>query len=157
MNQEIYSRLYDVVQDNMKAAGRRFPYEKETFLCDVEAHPQKIDVSRYLELSNPAFMQAVHVAALKRLPEEKAVAFWERRYGEERERFQEEVLRSIAGSGTVAVNQIRLLHNPYFEQKRGIKYYGMGLLYGLTDKSSLREFGKKLPMPVQRMIRKLFL
>ncbi|MBO5283043.1 MAG: hypothetical protein J6B43_07975 [Lachnospiraceae bacterium] len=157
MNQEVYSRLYDVVQANMDTAGGKFPYEKETFLCDVGAHPQEIDISGYLKLSNPAFMQAVHVAALKRLPEERIVTFWEQRYGEEREQFQEEVLRSIANSSVVAINQIRIIHNPYFEQKRGVRYHALGLLYGLTDKSSLREFGKKLPMPVQKIIRKVFI
>ena len=33
----------------------------------------------------------------------------------------------------------------------------LGLLYGMTDKSNLREFGKKLPDPVQQIIRKVFL
>ncbi len=154
---DIYGGLYDVVQGNMDAASLKFPYEKETFLCEVGAHPQEIDVSRYLELSNPVFMQAVHAAALKRLPEEKTAAFWEQRYGEPREQFQKEVLRSVAGSSVVAINQIRLVHNPYFEQKRGIKYHCMGILYGLTDKSFLREFGKKLPMPLQKLIRKVFI
>ncbi len=155
--QDIYGRLYDVMQGNMEAAGLKFPYERETFLCEVGAHPQEVDVARYLELSNPVFMQAVHAAALKRLPEEKTVAFWEQRYGEPREQFQEEVLRSVAGSSVVAINQIRLVHNPYFEQKKGIKYHCMGALYGLTDKSALREFGKKLPMPLQKLIRKVFI
>ena len=155
--QDIYGQLYDVMQGNMEAAGLRFPYERETFLCEVGAHPQEVDVARYLELPNPVFMQAVHAAALKRLPEEKTVAFWEQRYGEPREQFQEEVLRSVAGSSVVAINQIRLVHNPYFEQKRGIKYRCMGALYGLTDKSALREFGKKLPMPLQKFIRKVFI
>ena len=154
---DIYGGLYDVVQGNMDAAGLKFPYEKETFLCEVGAPPQEIDVSRYLELSNPVFMQAVHAAALKRLPEEKTAAFWEQRYGESREQFQEEVLRSVAGSSVVAINQIRLVRNPYFEQKRGIKYHCMGILYGLTDKSFLREFGKKFPMPLQKIIRKVFI
>jgi len=155
--QDIYGGLYDVARGNMDAAGLKFPYEKETFLCEVGASPQEIDISRFLELPNPVFMQAVHVAALKRLPEERTAAFWEQRYGEPRERFQEEVLRSVAGSSVVAINQIRLVHNPYFEQKRGLKYHCMGILYGLTDKSFLREFGKKLPMPLQKLIRKVFI
>lgn len=155
--QDIYGRLYDVVQGNMAGAGLTFPYEKATFLCEVKAHPQEIDVSRYLELSNPVFMQAVHAAALKRLPEEKTTAFWERRYGEPEKGFQEEVLRSVAASSVVAINQIRLVNNPYFTQKRGIKYRCMGVLYGFTDKAFLREFGKKLPMPVQKLIRKVFI
>ncbi|MFG6357367.1 MAG: hypothetical protein K1W26_11195 [Acetatifactor sp.] len=155
--QDIYGRLYDLVQGNMEAAGQRFPYAKETFLCEVGGHPQRIDVSRFLELPNPAFLQAVHVAALKRLPEEKTVAYWERRYGEPQSRFQEEVLRSVAGSSVAAIHHIRLVNNPYFEHKKGLKYHCMGILYGLTDKSSLREFGKKLPMPIQRLIRKVFI
>lgn len=155
--QDTYGGLYDVVQGNMAAAGLTFPYERETFLCEVGAHPQEIDVSRYLELPNPVFMQAVHAAALKRLPEEKTTAFWEGRYGEPQKQFQEEVLRSVAGSSVVAINHIRLIRNPYFEQKKGIKYHCMGVLYGLTDKSFLREFGKKLPMPIQKLIRKVFI
>lgn len=157
VEREYYGRLYDVVQENMRAAGQDFPYARETFLCEVESHPQEVDVARYLELPNPLFMQAVHAAALKRLPQEKTAAFWAQRYGEPREQFQEEVLRSVAGSSVVAINQIRLLHNPYFRQKKGIKYRCMGVLYGLTDKSALREFGKKLPMPLQNLIRKVFI
>ena len=155
--QDIYGRLYDVVQGNMAAAGLDFPYRRETFLCEVEAHPQEVNVARYLELPNPVFMQAVHAAALKRLPEDKSAVVWKRRDEEPKEQFQEEVLRSVAASSVVAINHIRLVNNPYFEQKRGIKYHCMGLLYGLTDKSFLREFGKKLPMPVQKLIRKVFI
>lgn len=155
--QDIYGGLYDLVHGNMEVAGQSFPYAKETFLCEVGSHPQQIDVSRFLELPNPAFMQAVYTAALKRLPEEKTVGYWERRYGEPRSQFQEEVLRSVAGSSVVAINHIRLIHNPYFAHKKGLKYYCMGVLYGLTDKSFLREFGKKLPMPIQKLIRKVFI
>lgn len=155
--QNIYGRLYDIVQENMEAAGRKFPYAKETFLCEAGGHPQEIDVSRFLELPNPVFLQAVHVAVLKRLPEEKTEAFWEQRYEEPGRQFQEEVLRSVGNASAAAIHHIRLVRNPYFEHKKGIKYYCMGILYGLTDKSFLREFGKKLPMPVQKLIRKVFI
>ena len=60
-------------------------------------------------------------------------------------------------SSVVAINKIEFVNNPYFEQKKGLKYKVMGLLYGLTDKSFLREFGKKLPQPIQKVIRKVFL
>lgn len=155
--QGVYSKLYDFTQEKMEAVGQKLPYEKETFLCEVGCPPQQIDVSRFLELSNPAFLQAVYTVVLKRLPEEREAAFWEQRYGEPESLFQEEVLRSISNSSVVAINHIRLVHNPYFEHKKGIKYYCMGILYGLTDKSFLREFGKKLPMPIQKIIRKVFI
>ena len=67
------------------------------------------------------------------------------------------VLVFVANASVVAINHIRLVNNPYFAQRRGIRYRMMGMLYGLTDKSSLRELGKKLPQPIQRVIRKVFL
>lgn len=154
---EVYGKLYDIVEQNMEAAGGRLEYRKETLLCDVGSDPQVIDVSRFLELGNGAFMQAIHVAALKRLPDEATVSFWQQRYDEPKEQFQEEVLHSIENSSVVAINQIKIINNPYFEQKKGIKYHLLSHLYGLTDKSSLREFGKKLPQPLQKIIRRIFI
>ena len=153
----VYSELYDVVAENLRAADKTFEYGKSTFLCDVGTHPQNVCVSKYLQLSNQDFFEAVYVAALKRLPDEITLSFWAKRYDLPREQFQREVLQSIAGSSVVAINHIRLVDNPYFEQKRGLRYKTLGLLYGLTDKSNLREFGKKLPEPLQRLIRKVFL
>lgn len=52
---EVYARLYDKVFQNFTKAGKSFGYKKTTFLCDVTGHPQKIDVSGYLELPNEDF------------------------------------------------------------------------------------------------------
>ena len=153
----VYTGIYDVVAENMRLADQTFEYEKSTFLCDVTSHPQDVCVSKYLDLPNPEFMQAIYVAALKRLPDERTVAFWTEKYDMPKEVFQREVLQCIARSSVVAINHIHLVDNPYFEQKIGLKYRALGMLYGLTDKSSLREFGKKLPAPVQKVIRKVFL
>ena len=153
----VYTGIYDVVAENMRLADQTFEYEKSTFLCDVTSHPQNVCVSKYLDLPNPEFMQAIYVAALKRLPDERTVAFWTEKYDMPKEVFQREVLQCIARSSVVAINHIHLVDNPYFEQKIGLKYRALGMLYGLTDKSSLREFGKKLPAPVQKVIRKVFL
>lgn len=153
----VYAKIYDVVAENLRLADKTFEYGKKTFLCDVETHPQAVCVSKYMQLSNQEFMEAVYVAALKRLPDERTVAFWAQKYELPREQFQEEVLRCIAGSSVVAINHICLVDNPYFEQKRGLKYRMLGMLYGLTDKSNLRQFGKKLPAPIQNLIRKVFL
>ncbi len=157
INKSVYAKIYDVVAENMYLAEKKFEYEKSTFLYDVESHPQDVCVSKYLQLSNPEFMEAIYVAALKRLPDERTVAFWTEKYDLPGEQFQKEVLKCIAGSSVVAINHIRLIDNPYFEQKRGLKYKVLGMLYGLTDKSYLREFGKKLPTPLQKLIRKVFL
>ena len=153
----IYEQLYDVVSGNLREAGETFSYYKTTFLSDVGNAPQVIDVSQYLELSNEQFYQALFVAAFKRLPEEKEESRWRKRYHMPAAEFQKKVLVFVANASVVAINHIRLVNNPYFVQRRGIRYRMMGMLYGLTDKSSLRELGKKLPQPIQRVIRKVFL
>lgn len=152
-----YQTVYDIVAENLEAAGCKPEYKKSTFLCDVEMHPQRIDVSRFLKLDNCDFHEAVFVTALKRLPDEKTASFWKERENMPREEFQRSVLENIAHSSVVAINQIRFVNNPYFEQKRGLRYHVLGCLYGLTDKSSLRVFGKRLPKPIQKIIRRLFL
>ncbi len=153
----VYDKIFDIVAENLRLAGKPFEYGKHTFLCDVASHPQDICVSRYLHLSNLDFMQAVYVAALKRLPDKRTAAFWNERSDMPKGLFQEQVLRCIANSSVVAINHIHLLDNPYFKQKRGLKYRMLGMLYGLTNKSSLRKLGKRMPDPLQKLIRKVFL
>ena len=153
----IYANLYDVVAENLEQANIEFGYKKSTFLCDTSSSPRLVDVSKYLEFDNRTFFQAVFVAGFKRLPEEKEVQRWYEHMKLPREVFQKEFLTHVANSSVVAINHIELINNPYFSHKRGLKYKVMGTLYGLTDKSALREFGKKLPAPIQRIIRKVFL
>lgn len=154
---EVYEKLYDVVNGNLQEAGETFPYYKTTFLSDIGNAPQTIDVSKYLALPNVQFYQALFVAAFKRLPEEKEERRWRKKYDMPAAEFQKKVLFFVANASVVAINHIKLVNNPYFKQRRGIRYRIMGKLYGLTDKSSLREWGKKLPQPIQRIVRKVFL
>lgn len=154
---EIYSGIYDIVSENLNNAGVEFEYRKSTFLKEAGSHPTEICVRDYLELSNEEFMEAMYQAAMKRLPEEKVRRFWRAKYDLGREAFQEMFLRFLARSSVVAINRITFVDNPYFVQRKGLKYRAMGALYGLTDKSNLREFGKKLPAPIQKIIRKVFL
>ena len=153
----IYANLYDVVAENLEQVNIKFGYKKSTILCDINSSPQRIDISKYLEFDNQAFFQAIYVAAFKRLPEEKEAQKWYEQMKLPKETFQKEFLMYVANSSVVAINHIELFNNPYFSHKRGLKYKIMGTLYGLTDKSALREFGKKLPAPIQKIIRKVFL
>lgn len=153
----VYSCLYDIVEANMFSANETFEYSKNTFLCDVMAHPQEIDVFKYTKLSNRDFFEAVYVGVMKRCPDKKTIKYWERKFNDPKEKFQKEFLLYVERSTVTAINQIHFIGNPYFKQKCGIKYYFLGLLYGLTDKSNLREIGKKLPEPIQKLIRKVFL
>lgn len=153
----IYERIYDVVSANGQIAGKKLNYEKQAFLCGIGAHPQIVDVAAYKRLSNPEFYQAVHAAVYHRLPEQEEYEKWSVFFGMEIPAFQSKLLKKLSVSNLAAVNRIRLIHNPYFVQKRGIRYRMLGMLYGLTDKPTLRQIGKKLPQPVQKLVRKVLL
>ena len=153
----IYEVIYDTISENMISAGLGYSYNKETFLYDIGTDTQEIDISRFLDLPNDKFYQAIFVATMRRLPHTKAELSFEQKYSEPKEDFQKEVLSFMNKFSFVAVNNIRFINNPYFEQNRGIRYKMIGLLYGLTDKSELRQLGKKLPKPIQMVIRRFFL
>ncbi|MBQ8189489.1 MAG: hypothetical protein IJZ44_06890 [Lachnospiraceae bacterium] len=154
---QIYAALYDVVSNNMATAGQQLEYQKTTFLCDVTRHSQTIDVSQYLHLENSLFLQAIYVAAYKRLPETNFCDKWESQLSLDKKDFQTIFLKHMTNTSVVAINHIRFINNPYFQQHTSVKYKVLGVLYGLTTKSSLREFGKKLPQPIQKIIRKIFI
>ncbi|MBR6381149.1 MAG: hypothetical protein IKS07_05685 [Lachnospiraceae bacterium] len=154
---EVYGKLFDASAASMERSGSEFHYLRSTLTANVGTHPRKPDLSRMRDLDNEAFFQALFSGTYKRLPEEREEAPWRKRYGEDREVFREAVLRSFAGSSVAAIYHMEWENNPYFVQRKGLKYLLFGKLYALTDKSSLRTFGKKLPGPLQKIIRKVFL
>lgn len=153
----IYEKIYDIVSENYRKAGKKTEYKKSSFLCSAGAHPQIVDVAEYTKLPNPEFYQAVYTAVYQRLPERKDYEKWSAFFGMETKEFQRKLLKKLSVSSMSAMNRIRFIHNPYFCRPGGIRYRALGMLYGLTDKPALRQLGKKMPKPVQKVIRKVLL
>lgn len=153
----VYEKIYDVVADNYHKANMKLEYEKTTFLCGIKEHPQVIDISGFTGLDNAAFYQAVFSAVYKRLPEKKEYEKWCGSFDMKKPEFQRKLLKEIANSNVAAINHIRFKNNPYFHQRKGVKSRMIAVLYGLTDKPSLRKLGKRMPQPIQKMIRKALL
>ncbi|MDE7310458.1 MAG: glycosyltransferase family 4 protein [Eubacterium sp.] len=154
---QIYEQIYDIVSENYQKAGKQLDYEKRAFLCSIGAHPRVVDVSGCTGLSNAEFYQAVHTAVYHRLPEREEYEKWSAFFGMEPSAFQRKLLKKLSASSVAAVNRIRLVRHPYFCQHTGVWYRALGVLYGLTDKPTLRQIGKKLPVAVQKIARKVFL
>lgn len=154
---DIYDNLYEIVVENLQAAGNTFEYGKETFLCNLGSYPQVMDVSKYLSLPNPQFFQAAFVSIYRRMPKENESAVWEEKYNWPREKFQVAFLKKLEKSNVTAIYHIRFINNPYFEQHRGIRYRMLGILYVFIDEFFLREFVRKLPQLIQKILRRVFL
>lgn len=154
---DIYEKIYDIVAENLYAAGRSFEYQKSTFLLEAGSAPNIVDVASYLDLPDSEFFQAIYVAVYKRLPEKKVSEKWDSRGAADAAEYRKKVLKKMVNSSVAAINHVRFVNNPYFEQRLGMRSRLLGMLYGLTDKSSLRQWGKKMPQPIQKIIRKVFL
>lgn len=153
----IYEKIYDIVSEQERSAGKKLGYEKRAFLCNVGAHPQIVDVSGYKNLTNPEYCQALYMAVYHRLPEREEYQKWSAFFGMDSPSFQKKLLKKLAASSAAGINRIRLIHDPYAGRYRGIKYWLFGACYGLTDKPTLRQIGKKLPQPLQKLARKVLL
>ena len=153
MNQ-IYESIFSVVDDNLQQAGVSNDYKTSTFLADIGQHPHDIDLQRILCLDKDAFVEAAYVVFMKRLPDTKELAFWNMEQNEEA--LKKNVIQMISNSPTVMINHIQMQNCPYEIKESKMKQKIFGLLYGLTDKSYLREFGKKMPPFVQKIIRRVF-
>ena len=156
-SKDVYRELYRTVSGHMRNAGESFPYYEETFMNEIAMPSGRVDVSKYLGLDNKTFMQAVFQATYKRLPEKKEEAKWSKYLELPRPQFQNRFLRAMVNSSVTAIYHIQFINNPYFKQRRGPVYTLMGFMYGMTDKSSLRVLGKKMPLPVQKLIRRIFI
>lgn len=153
----VYEEVYDVVAQNMKNAELKFNYRKSTFLADVATNPQEIDVSKFLKLENEEFMEAIYIATIKRFPTNKNIVYLQQNYNLTKNQFQTEVLKSLSSSSLMAINHTRFINNPYFTNKYKLKYILFSKLYRVKENSSLRQFAKNLPKPIQNVIRKVFL
>lgn len=153
----VYAKIYDIVSEEIVQSGGAFPYKKETFLKGIGSHPQIVHVSEFIDLPNEIFYQAVFMNTVKRLPDEKQIAFWKQKESLPVTEFQKAVLREVMRSRVAAINHIQFVDDPYGISYKGIRYYFWGLLYGVTNKPSLRIFCRKLPTPIQNVIKKVLL
>lgn len=70
--------LYDLVEKNMKAAGRTMDFTKEALMCSVSRKAGTVDVAELLNrsYSDRGLIEAVYIAFFNRLPDEAGYAHW---------------------------------------------------------------------------------
>lgn len=153
----IYEKLYSIVEREIIKQGQIPEYFRETFLHDIGTPVQNVDVSRFLELPNTRFYQAIYVNTMKHLPDQADIQRWKNKEDMSVSEFQKAVLNEMCNSRGIAINHIKFENNPYFKQIRGFRYYLWGIMYRITNKPSLRAFCRKLPDPIQNIIKRIFL
>lgn len=110
---DVYSKLYDITQENMKKGGQELVFTKAAFLFSTKCQAGKADLFQLMELDNQSFFQAAFVGFFYRIPDEGAMDRWNRECGLDKEEFQEKVIRSLTGSEEFRDKRVKLYHNIY--------------------------------------------
>ncbi len=112
----VYSKLYDIVETNMRENGLDMSFGKNAYLKTIELKPKDVDILNFIELCNEEFIQAAYIGLLRRIPDKKAVEQWRMRSNELSERdFQKAVINSLMKSEEFLFKGVIVHNNIYSE------------------------------------------
>lgn len=110
---DVYSKLYDITQENMKDAGEELVFTKDAFLFSTKCQAGKADLFQLMDMDNQSFFQAAFVGLFYRIPDEGAMERWNRECFLEKEEFQQKVIRSLTNSDEFRDKRVKLSNNIY--------------------------------------------
>lgn len=112
-SENIYSKLYDIIETNMQENGLTMSVGKGAYLKTMEIKPEDVNILNFIELDNEEFVQAAYIGLLRRVPDKKAIEDWKIRSNDYSKRdFQKTVINSLMKSdefsfkGTIVRNNI---------------------------------------------------
>ena len=113
---DIYELLYDITTDNMKQAGKEFPFSKNAYMYLKECEPNDVSVENLSRFEdNSDFLQIAYIAFLKRPVDEKAFENWKKSFNKPVEEFQRAVIRTLISSQEFKNVKVRVRDNIYSE------------------------------------------
>lgn len=146
---KIYDDLFQMVENNLRAAGKELDLKKETFLSMVGESREIIDVSKWHNFENDVFLEVAYYHLLERLPDSLALKMWKGKMKKAKKVVHRDIITSILNS------QEYSSHNTYVVNN----------MYSLSDQPDIslrfriREFMyriyKKFPEPLKQVIRKI--
>ncbi len=154
----IYSKLFDIVENNMEKNNMEMEFTKEAFLFQAEKTGNKVDMAKMLHFNNKAFFEASYLGLLDRFPDEQAVKNWNDRVNNlPKEEFQRILTTSIINSLEFRLKNIEVYNCIY-----GMKKYETGVSkqhVSSNVKMKFYDIGykyyKRLPIKIKMVIRKL--
>lgn len=116
-DREVYGKLYDIVSENMKKAGKHFGPTKNVFLLASQLEPQRTDMALLQGIPKEEIVQAAYVAVLHRLPGEAEQSYWQQQDFYNRQDYKTVLLKKIAYSVEREIKGIEV----YNTEKVGVK------------------------------------
>lgn len=115
-SENIYSKLYDIIETNMQENGLTMSVGKDAYLKTMEIKPEDVNILDFIELDNEEFVQAAYISLLRRVPDKKALADWKIRSNDYSKRdFQKTVINSLMKSDEFSFKETIVRNNIYSE------------------------------------------
>ena len=164
---QVYSDLYDMVNNVMKEHGRQMASTKETFMSILHAETSVLDGIEVDHLDNLSFLETAYVVLMKRLPDREAMEHWGYYAGiYPPERFRKELLEVLLDSKECISKGGILVHNVILpDRAKGImEWKSLDIMEEAADQQGARKEGfkdkvyklyLKLPMKMRAGIRKV--
>lgn len=156
-DKNIYSDIFDIVNENMEKSGNKFPLSKECCICNSEADPVGVDILKLsMEKDNRIFLENAYNMLLKRHVDSKAIKNWEGRYGLPSEDFQQLVIKSIIKSEEFSLANVKIKNNIYSENNSfGGDFSAVKRSSSVTVPDKLMSVYRRMPEPLKNMARKV--
>ena len=155
-NHEVYSKLYDITQENMQNAGKKIPFSKDAFLYSTKRDLKIVNMLDLIEYDREAFLQALYVGFLFRTPEERARTDWANIQVGSTYDYQKRAFQSLSTASETIKNGVIVTNNVFGEpiikigggqeQSVAANYWYVEKLYGYYN---------KMPAPLRTLLKKL--
>lgn len=149
----IYGALYDVVEENMRAAGKVFQPTKTSFILSADVEPQRTNLEILKNVRKDEILQAAYVTILRRFPDDETVKYWNQPTIFQQDNYNRTVLKSVANSIERSVKKIDL----YNEEMVGFKLFRLVRLRVtlLPALNFVYKIYRLLPSPFRKTLKKI--
>jgi len=153
---DLYSAVFDIVNENMTNAGEKFMTSKECFVCSSQSNPRTVDILRLSkEKDNGIFLEKAYTEILKRPVDERAYENWKNRFELPPQEFQNLVINSIVNSQEYYNSQVRIYNNIYSKHNSfGGNISGVQPSAGITMPEKLMNTYRKMPDFMKKIAKK---
>ncbi|MDO4862941.1 MAG: hypothetical protein Q4A05_02120 [Ruminococcus sp.] len=154
---DIYSAVYDIVDENMNKTGQKLRISKELVLSTTIIKPGKVDILKLSrERNNETFVKKAYIFMLNRQIDGEALRAWKPQYKLPPEEFQHNVVATIKGSEEFFKNQVRMYNNIYSENTAfGGRLSGIGRTAGIPVSERLLKVYRKMPPFMKKAAKKV--
>lgn len=154
----VYSKLYDIVAENMEQDQIEMEFTKEAYLFQALNVGNKVDLLKMIDMDNESFFETAYLCLLGRFPDEKAVESWRGKIkGLGKEEFQRILINTIMNSLEFKIKNVEVHNCIYGAEKFNYSATNEHVVTKVKGKFYLFAYKvyKRFPLGLRLVIRKM--